>query len=56
MKNIHLVNEQTFHGALNLANILEDSAFYPAAEMDARDIECLNGICNSFVHVDYSYS
>ena len=54
MKNIDKITKENFNESFNIADILSDSVFYPAAGIDARDIECLSNLSNSFVHVDYS--
>jgi hypothetical protein len=56
MKNIDLINKENFNESFNLVEIITDSVFYPASGIDARDIECLSTVSNSFVHVDYSTS
>lgn len=54
MKNIDNITKENFNESFNIVDILSDSVFYPAAGIDARDIECLSNLSNSFVHVDYS--
>jgi hypothetical protein len=56
MKNIDLITGENFNESFNIVDIISDSIFYPASGIDARDIESLSNIANSFVHVDYSTS
>jgi len=54
MQNISEITKENFNIKFDLKKILEDSVFYPAAGIDASDIECLSDKYCSFVHVDYS--
>jgi hypothetical protein len=54
MVTIDKITQDNFNVSFNIVDILTDSVFYPAAGVDARDIECLSNLSNSFVHVDYS--
>jgi hypothetical protein len=54
MKSIKEITKENFQSMFNLKDILEDSVFYPAAGIDASDIECLSNQYCSFIHVDYS--
>ena len=54
MKTINEITNQNFQSMFNLKDILDESVYYPAAGIDASDIECLSSHYNSFIHVDYS--
>jgi len=54
MQTINQITPENFDRSFNLLDILNGSVFYPAAGIDACDIECLANKLNSFVHVDYS--
>lgn len=54
MKTINEITSENFQSMFNLKDILDESVFYPAAGIDASDIECLSNQYCSFIHVDYS--
>jgi hypothetical protein len=54
MKTINEITRENFQSMFNLKDILDESVFYPAAGIDASDIECLSNQYSSFIHVDYS--
>lgn len=50
------INSENFNQSFNLLKILQNSIYYPASGIDAIDIELLNSLSDSFIHVDYGIS
>ena len=52
---LRALNENSIkNDSLPIANILEDSFYYPACAFDGKPIRCFMGNFYSFIYADYS--
>lgn len=56
MKTINLITRENFNTSFDIADILENSVYYPASGQDATPIKIFANKYNSFINVDYSVS